>query len=694
MKNHFKSKRQLFLFFFIILELHFLKTYSQTWVKTSNYEVFASATLHHDTLPIGPLEMCQTPNGNIISIVRIDQNQTNELIKIDSIGNLSWNLPISQSGGIYSERAFGLHPTMDNGCVYTFWHLNAGYDVSNVYKMNASGGVSWMKTSSYPIIVYAIVPTSYNTYLLQYNQQDSLVEVSSTGAFIRNRFPFVGTIATMNDSDFVVFSTTNITRQDFNGNIKWTFNIVGFLPISVDTNIIYCKYGTTIMKLNTKDGTQIWSKSISHDGISLTKDSGLIACGGIQADVISKYDTSGNPVWSRTIPFPEWGYKDIIEAKANSYITGGAYPCSYLISQNSVGHSFFLMSVDSSGHGAIDSTDHYFNGNANDNTKINFADDGAFMGAALGNSGSPRSNILQDSGLSFSVFGTDWPGQFPVGINYKYSDFDGNGIINISDISSLSATPSYIFSVPSHWKLANFNNSLPEIKLSFANDTIPAGDTAIVYIVVGSNSLFVDSIYSISMSIGVPNSFQNGMATDNLPNSGFGNSGINLKSYLTSSTLFASPCLNYLIYKTDHINATLNGDTISVLRIPTSTTLPSTPFSLICYFHAITKGGYDVVLNYVSDSVYFYNPLLDIGEIPTNEFNIFPNPSTGYFKFHLKSETINALTIYNSIGEEIIRKENGGNSMDIIMSDYPEGFYYVQCLTQNKIFNTKILVIH
>jgi hypothetical protein len=669
--------REVFLFTLLFC---FLNTMGQTWINTYHYDVTSFSGVRHDTLAIGPIEFCKKTDGKILSLLRFDPTETNQLVTIDSLGNFIGGINVSQSGGIYRESAWGLKPTFDNGYVLITDHIGT-YNYTTTYKSGLTG--NWIKTDNYPNPVTAITPSFYNTCFIQY-YPDSLVEVDANGVFIRSRQPFNGYIATITDSDLFVFTNTEITRQDFNGTIRWSNLSGGYKPFFSDTNIIYCEKGSEILKLRTDNGNTIWTKNILHSEISNTHDGGLIVSYGNQ---IQRYDSSSNIVWSRTISFPEYGYKSIIEMWPNYYLTGGSFK-SELVPTNNICHSSFLTLLDSSGHGVIDSTNHYYIGNANDNFTISFADDGAFIGAAMGSTGISRPVELQNLPPA-AVFCTDWTDRFCNGINYKFSDYDGNGVIDTSDVINLSSYPLPLGSVTPHWRLNSSNHTGPSVNLIIAEDSIITGDSITIYITAGSSLYPIDSIYSISFTIVDTHIGDWLSSTYSISNNNFGNIGVNLFNYVSPP---APVVKNVLLSRNDHTNANLHGDTLCKFRL-----LPKAGsngvWSPILFLNAISVCGYELNLNKEIDSVVMNSPTLNVSAISDKNITVYPNPSNQYCKI-VSYEKINDLTVYNILGDVVDKKDILEQQYILDTGKYPDGIYFLKCTSGNKSNTTKISVIH
>ncbi len=668
MKNNFR------LTLFLIAFLMYKTALGQTWVSTSFWDISAGSTVHFEPNAIGPLEIIKTGNGDIYSITRRDADITNLFLNIPLSGILTNGTVISHSGIAISESAGNLMATRDSGYVYTLQHFGAG-TIFTLTKTGRRGG--WTKTyTSFPYPY--VMPSSYGNALIIFS--DSTQEVDANGTIIHTITHPTGSMYPVNDTDFIVNNGNGISRQDFNGNVRWYDTLAIDKIIGVDTKSIYLKNGTWVSRIRSDNGNIVWQNNILFSYASVTHDGGLITTNGNQ---IERYDSSGNQMWSRNIPFPEFGYKDIIEASPNYFITGGAYRCQNL--QTNPGYSFFLMSIDSSGHGEIDSTSHFYNGNANDNDSLSFGNDGAYIAAAMGNSGAPRCSALPNFS-SHTVFGKDWPGAFAAGYNYKLSDYDGNGTIDTIDIANLSNDFHYPYQVTPSWRLSAPQNSGIVLKIKYSPDSVLAGDNITAYVTIGTDSINADSVYSFSMTMFEPWNYDFTGTICNIPNSNFGVVGTNVYSFFQITNVG----LNFLLCRTDHQNTILRGDTIASFVFRVKPNAWEGKFQPLVWFNAITKDGYSANLSLETDSVYINYPITSVENLQFKNFYIYPNPSRN-FKIELP-EKIKEFHVFDIVGKEIYRIFPVDNFNNWDASDLPPGIYYLRCITSKNIYSSKVIV--
>jgi len=669
-------KKTFRLIFFLILTLGFNTAFGQTWVSTSFWDIMAGSTVHFEPNAIGPLEIIKTGDERIISIIRRDGDITNLLMNIPLSGVLPGGTVISHSGGVFSESAGTLLATRDSGHVYTMQHIGA----NTFFKLTKTGNRGgWTKTYTSLPYPYFVMPSSYGNALIIF--ADSTQEVDENGILLRTISHFTGSMYPVNDTDFIVNGGNGISRQDFNGNVRWYDSLSTGTILQVDYDYLYLKNGSLVSKIRSDNGNTVWQKNIPFSYASVTHDGGLITTYGNQ---IERYDSSGNQMWLRNIPFPEFGFKDIIEARPNYFITGGAYRCQSIL-QIDPGYSFFLMSLDSSGNGEIDSTSHFYNGNANDNINLSFGDDGAYIAAAMGNVGTARSSAFPNFS-SRTVFGKDWSGAFAAGYNYKLSDYDGNGSIETVDIANLSYDFSYPYSVSPSWRISAPNNSGYVLKIKYSPDTVLAGSNLTAYVTMGTDSINVDSVYSFSMTMFEPWNYDFTNAICNIPNSNFGVVGLDVYSYYQNT----SNGLNFLLCRTDQQNTILRGDTIVSFGFRVKPNALEGKFQPHIWFNAITKNGYSANLSLEYDSVYINNPVTHVEILQTKNYFVYPNPSR-HFKIELPEE-IKEFLVFDVTGKEIFHSMPKNNFYNWDASDRPPGIYYLQTITSENIYYSKAIV--
>ena len=65
------------------------------------------------------------------------------------------------------------------------------------------------------------------------------------------------------------------------------------------------------------------------------------------------------------------------------------------------------------------------------------------------------------------------------------------------------------------------------------------------------------------------------------------------------------------------------------------------------------------------------------------EFKLYPNPSNGLVTIEL--EGLQKVMVYNALGQVLISKEADGNSLQLDLSGFEGGLYWVKIISQNRI---------
>lgn len=685
------------LFFALLLNACHNSVFAQsTWIKTQNLDQYLPP-LHQDSLSVGPLEISTRPDGKIWTLMQVNQDHDTKLYLIDTLGTITFSKIAAHYGGHYNEDCNSLHTTSDSGCVYIQrHHLFGSYIRDTVYRVGSDGSVLWTKVyyEQFGIpaqLANSIVPTHYNTFLLSLTD-NTLLELNANGSTIRTRNNFNSSIKIhpLADSSIVFVDSSKIKRETFLGSSLWTTPAAGFSICYADTSMIYAKSNSEVIKLNATNGNLIWIKPISSLTFSKTSDDGFVTS---NTNVLSKYDSSGVIEWTTTKDFPQFDFKAIIEFGHKTYLTGGCWK-NINSSSNRIGYSPFLATLDSLGNGVIDSTNYYFIGNANDNNLISFGDDAVYVAAAINNSGPARDSLLQ-YGCCRSVFGTEWSGEFCTGINYKYSDVDGNGVIDTNDVVRIGGSNIwYQYLITPHWLRLSENPLAPPLIFLLENNYINILDTVKVHVILGSSTQPVDSIYGLSFDLSFSNiNLYNMYASYSIHPTSLGDTAINLYLYYIHSSSGGPATASLLLCRTDHLNVSVAGDTIASLNFvfPLDTNIGAQGMFIVRY-SAINECGSPITLNIVSDTI--YSAALGISKNELKNVRVYPNPSSEKIIFDLQSNDIDELSIFNAIGRKILAINNPGNKYILNVRDFAGGVYYFSTHGSNKIYRSKFLVVH
>ena len=80
----------------------------------------------------------------------------------------------------------------------------------------------------------------------------------------------------------------------------------------------------------------------------------------------------------------------------------------------------------------------------------------------------------------------------------------------------------------------------------------------------------------------------------------------------------------------------------------------------------------------------------NVNENGDSQISVFPNPTTDAVT--IQCESLQQVTIFNSIGQMLFTSEANGNQMQIDLSDFPAGYYFIQARTAQGVMMRKMIL--
>jgi len=714
-----------------------------TWIQRVDY-LQSDIYRFQDTIT-GLCDLKIGIDGSAFALMYYDQDSREKLVKYSDTNHvMQWRNNVGFHGatiGLFSNHLF---PTLDSGCITTknHWQYTTFpmYN-SGVIKYSKTGIVDWSidfgtnNTSfAYELIAKDVVQNSFGNYILMAGDgnTDSLFEISSNGYLIYQSGGIHGDqMFPVSNGELLIHTISDtLVRTDSSSTIFWSIPCDGILAASDSFAITF--FQNDVQKIDCASGQVIWSQSFPFglSSATITPDGGFIGSGGILHGYVDtsrapyykgsllvpgslcRVGASGNLLWSKQFQFPHFGLTCVARSNNGTILTGGAllFTDSYH-ALNRRDYSAFICSLDSMGNGVLDSTSLTWPGDANYNQFASFTDDILYTGIAMGFYG-PARDTIDDNGSPWpypgdrSDFAVDWDRSFVSGANFKHADFNGDGQIDTTDIALYSECWTYPLTIP-NWRIGRNQNSasfVPELKFSALNDSLVPGDTATYFIILGSNTIPVDTIYGVAFSAAYNFQFSGVSPVLEFRNGQLGTLGTDL---ITSTSYFPQSPSNYLFSamwcrndRQDRYNV-LN-DTLGILKIfidPLLTTLPELNLQ-IQELKALKYDQGEIQLNVVVDSIHINIPGVSVHELLSENLYVYPNPSNKQICFQIANSTSGILTLglYNSIGENIMVTEfdeNGsGGIKSINVAELPSGVYYCKICNRENIFIQKIIIQH
>jgi len=244
----------------------------------------------------------------------------------------------------------------------------------------------------------------------------------------------------------------------------------------------------------------------------------------------------------------------------------------------------------------------------------------------------------------------EWLQSTAAGINYKHIDSDGNGTINADD--TLAVVQNWGLEVPPF--RPNDPNSEPRIlgaPLYIQSDTLEAGQTASLNIILGDSEQIAEAVYGIAFSVTYdPDAIVAGSISASFENSWLGQINSDLIAIHRSQT--AANRVDIAITRIDGQNISGDG-AIGQLRMTIADDFQN-PFTSIEFgienVRLISNDGTQVLvepatsISWIEGTTATHDPEL------ANSIRFFPTPASDYISIETEGLQINALQILDQYG--------------------------------------------
>ncbi len=651
------------------------------------------------------------------------------IVKYDPMGNVLWakantGFSIATSSAVSTDAAGNVYVAGwflgSIGVTFESTHLTStgGWDPF-LLKYDASGNLLWVKNTggAYNAKVFDMaVDPSGNSYITGYFDTPTIAFDAIT---LTNTDPHTQDIY--------------IVKYDPSGNVIWAKNQGGTLSDEAFSIVIDAAgnsfiSGCTNALLGPVIGTPY-------------------ACKGF----VSKYDPSGNPLWTKVTGGTGDSYADDVTIDQNGNIlasgeflgiTGwGPYT---LTNAAPTGSDIFIAKFDSTGNelwatssggtaydaGSAITTDNNNNiiiGGYFESPTISFgATNLTYTGSTLfvAKMDNVRSvvwpgdadynftvsnNDLLPIGLYYGQTGairtvtgnawqadtcSDWGMLETNGVDIKNADCNGDGLIDANDTLAVNINFTSVHSIMSHPININSTRSpLPDLHFVTSSSAYPAGSTIDVEVWAGTSSVPVTDLYGLAFDINYETSFvQSGTESISYPVNWLGTTGTNAISIAKVDPLAATAYGAET--RTDHTNASGFGK-ISDFKFQLKNAIPANSvmhFSVSGY-KSNDATGTGVFFNTQPDSI-LINSTAGINELTNSAgISVFPNPATGIFNLVVSAPTKNTIVeVYNSTGILVYRKTITNELNSIDLTAQPNGLYFVKVMTDSKIIASQKMI--
>lgn len=695
--------------FLTLLFYNFFYTNAQNIVKKLNWVPHEIYYRHDSITGVKDLDIMQ--NGNICVLAQIDQNEYTGLYILDPVNySITWKHMFGSWGGLSSQFTTALTATSDTGIVvcHNFYSQSSDTHVYGmIFKFSPTGTILWSDTFV-PVpgqmrTAIDIAEDSTGNYLALV--QDTVYKLDNLTGAINQAIPVVQNsnkiLLVPGSSDFIVNGFLSSSRYSLSGNLIWTFNHPSFISnyslSEITSSGFYILENDSLFVVDLSTGNLTNTTSLPanlYSSINHSANGDLFISAGnpvthfnyitqLQTGSIIKVNSAGNILSVKAIPFPKFGLSWVSELPGGNLFCSGTYllnTCDPLLSQN---YMPFYFTVDQNGNGLIDSTTYLWPGDANNNYVLQFSDDALYILQSFGQTGLARDTLNYTTyynGLDHSDFLSDWNTINTAGVNDKFCDVSGDGIVDQTDLNAF--TPYFSFPVAVSYRSA----TLPDVTFIPESPTVATGDSARFYIVAGS-SMAIDSVSGIAFS-NYPTQ-QAPYGTVQFRTNTLGVPGNTLRTFCSISSVSGNA--NIAFTKTDLSNVHLNTDTIGIISFYIPVTFTDTSFSTsISEIKAIKGDGSDVPVQAVNGTVMVTTPT-SIQENSSDKINLFPNPANGKITVD-KIYAGNKAEIIDNSGKIIsgsIIPENG----TINVSALSKGNYFLKIDYKGNVMRSRFIIV-
>jgi hypothetical protein len=342
-----------------------------------------------------------------------------------------------------------------------------------------------------------------------------------------------------------------------------------------------------------------------------------------------------------------------------------------------------------------DSCDFVWPGDANDDAVANNFDI-LDIGIANGATGTVRANA---SLLWIGQPSIPWGTTLLSGVDYKWVDCNGDGIVNGNDTAAVMANYGYIHN--NRIAAPVYDASVPDLTLDFVPDSLVSSSPGTCVISLGTVAQSASAVYGIAFTI----SFDPNLVDANSIFLDFTNSWLGtINSDMISITRPNAGQLDVAITRMDHVDRNGNGE-IARLNFMTTSALFGTgtsqlvPFTLSNY-RVNSASGTEQVVNLMNDTLISYDPVVT-GITPAGangSLQILPNPNNGSFTLNFVSTESQTYTIeiMNALGEVVSSQTlvsvAGSNSTLFDLTAHGTGVYFIRVTTAGSTQLTRVFV--
>lgn len=314
------------------------------------------------------------------------------------------------------------------------------------------------------------------------------------------------------------------------------------------------------------------------------------------------------------------------------------------------------------------------------------------LGLSFGNTGTTRPNASNNWVGQPSL---PWQDTIAGGIDFKYQDCNGSGIVNADD--TLAIVQNYGLTHTKTGGLSGGPND-PPLRVAFPMDSFQVGDTVEVPIFLGDSAIMGQNIYGIAFSLNYDETIVDSASFQvDFTNNWIGS---NPNELSLSYDHWALGKCDAAYVRTDHQVASGMGQiaTATFVIIDNIDGKKETIVSDTLYleFSDVTLIGLDglnMPVNIINDEVIVWESIVDNGPPSrSNEIKIFPNPASNFVRVRTESAPMLGLEMLDMQGRLVLELKDEALEYRLQTEQAPAGLYFLRIHTPLGVTTRKLLI--
>ncbi len=297
---------------------------------------------------------------------------------------------------------------------------------------------------------------------------------------------------------------------------------------------------------------------------------------------------------------------------------------------------------------------------------------------------------------------TEWEAQLAIdwnynqtdGSNYKHIDGDGNGIINMTDVTSIRQNYTSTSSGKTEDDLEN--ESEIELSLHILNETISESDTIQIQVQLGGESDLIEDVYGVAFSI----RYNEGIIQSNSFQFDYDNSWLgDNEELLWIYKQLEGGIAESSVVRMDHFGTTGGGIICGANFIMEDVLAGKTEdYSLALEFEKVTvikNDGSEIIVKATGDTqevIYASAPTILENK---NYLSVYPNPAISILNIELDRVEAKKYEIVDTKGQIVLNApiKKNEDSFRLNINDLYTGVYMFRVFTATGIIQERIVIV-